>query len=373
MKTIDVIYHHYPHYRAAVMRCLAQSERHRYNFWGSTQTINGIVPFPGDKLVEIRPLDFSIGRRFWFLKGYLRPVLSRESSVIIVIANPNMPASWLIAILGRLRGKKVLFWTHGWLKKERREIRLLRNFYLSLAHKVLVYGERAKHLAVETGFSEHNVAVIYNSLDYRKSQKIRIAIENGSLLALKPQALFENKELPVLICTARLTRECRFDVLIDACSIMMRNGVPVNVLLVGDGPEKDRLVKHADNLGVSVNFYGSCYDEEILGQLIYHSDLTVSPGKIGLTVIHSLTYGTPAITHGNFDAQMPEVEAIVDGKTGSFFTQGQPDDLARVLITWIRSNRDRTADRNACYEVIEAHWQPEIQCGLIDDAVDSVF
>ncbi len=64
--------------------------------------------------------------------------------------------------------------------------------------------------------------------------------------------------------------------------------------------------------------YGACYDEEIIGELIFNAQLCVSPGNVGLTAMHSLVYGTPVITHNNFSNQSPEFEAIIDGKTGSF-------------------------------------------------------
>ena len=66
-------------------------------------------------------------------------------------------------------------------------------------------------------------------------------------------------------------------------------------------------------------FYGATYDEKELSKLIYMSDLTVSPGNIGLTAIHSLSYGTPVCSHSNFNNQMPESEAIINFENGFFF------------------------------------------------------
>ena len=50
------------------------------------------------------------------------------------------------------------------------------------------------------------------------------------------------------------------------------------------------------------------------------SDLTVSPGNIGLTAIHSLSYGTPVCSHSNFNNQMPESEAIINFEKWFFFS-----------------------------------------------------
>ena len=123
---------------------------------------------------------------------------------------------------------------------------------------------------------------------------------------------------------------------------------------------------------MDVRFVGAVYDEERLGRCYHAADLTVSPGKVGLTAIHSLTYGVPVITHGNLDEQMPEVEAITPGRTGDFFTQHDAEDLARVIAGWLGAGRDREMVTAACREVVAAKYNPLRQAELIDAAVSEL-
>ena len=60
---------------------------------------------------------------------------------------------------------------------------------------------------------------------------------------------------------------------------------------------------------------GECYSEETNAKLIYNADLCVAPGNIGLTAIHVMMFGCPAITHNDFKWQMPEFEAIKSMET----------------------------------------------------------
>ena len=60
------------------------------------------------------------------------------------------------------------------------------------------------------------------------------------------------------------------------------------------------------------------------------SNLTVSPGRMDLRNTEFLAYGTPVITHANFDQQVPEVEAIIPGENGDFFRQDDYIDLANI-------------------------------------------
>lgn len=373
MVSVNVIYHHFPHYRAPVLRELTRSGRHDYRFWGSHEDVAGIKAFKGDNEVIVHPLRFRLRGRFWMLGGYAKAALDPSAKALIILGNPNMPATIAIALLGRLSGKRVLFWAHGWLRQRPARTARLRNLYFRLAHRVLVYGERAVRIAVAEGFPADRVQTIYNSLDYERAQISLSKVKDDIASSNRPQALFDEPERPLLICTARITPVCRFDVLLEAASLLQKDGRPVNVLLVGDGPEKASLESMARELGVSVRFYGACYDEDELARLIYWSDLTVSPGKIGLTAMHTLTYGTPAITHGDLDAQMPEVEAIEPGLTGLLFKRNDPVDLARAIGEWLDRDNDRAATRIACQAIIERKWNPANQRRLIDLAIDELL
>lgn len=115
-------------------------------------------------------------------------------------------------------------------------------------------------------------------------------------------------------------------------------------------------------------FYGSCYDESVLSDLVFESDLCVSPGNVGLTVIHCFSYGTPVITHGNFAYQMPEAEAIIPGKNGDYFEMDSIEDLGKKIHKWFDSNntKNRNEIRKNCYKVIDEKYNPYYQSRLID-------
>ena len=60
----------------------------------------------------------------------------------------------------------------------------------------------------------------------------------------------------------------------------------------------------------------------------------MSIGNIGLTAIHSLSFGTPVASHDNFENQMPEVEAIIDGENGFLFEENNSNDLIDKIEQW---------------------------------------
>jgi glycosyltransferase involved in cell wall biosynthesis len=145
---------------------------------------------------------------------------------------------------------------------------------------------------------------------------------------------------------------------------------PVSLVLIGEGPARLDLEAQARSAGVHVVFLGAIYDETTIGAILLNARLVIAPGKVGLTAMHSLAYGVPVLTHGDFNLQMPEVEAVISGITGDFFDLGSTDSLARVLAAWLE--RPKSAEeRKQCVARIEAAYTPERQVELIEAAIAS--
>jgi glycosyltransferase involved in cell wall biosynthesis len=362
----------FPHYRAPVLRALARSKLFDFRFWGSHEPVDGIKSFSGDEAVAIKPLRTVRTSRGFNVYGMMGAILYDRPEVVIILGNPNIVQTWYAAIFARARGVKVLFWAHGWLKQESFLKSKVRNLYFAISHGVLVYGDRARVLAKSSGYNADKVFPIYNSLEWDLASKLY-----NDLDAVGGAASVNNLDVhdgvPLLICTARLTQICRFDLLLDAMSLLRQDGMNTALILVGDGPERAALEAQAIRLELDVKFLGAIYDEQRLAELLYSADVTVSPGKVGLTAMHSLTYGTPVVTHSDLDEQMPEVEAIVEGKTGAFFRRGDVDDLAAAIHRVVRSSTPRHAVRQYCRESMSARYTPERQRQFIEQSVERVL
>lgn len=375
MAVVHVIYHHFPHYRAPILRELKNKSIHEFHFWGSLEDIEGIKSFKGDKLVFINKLQLRICRNIWNLSGFWRAVFDRRADAIIVHNLPYMPASWFIPVVARLLGKKVLFWGHGWLRTEPFIKRIVRLMYYFLANGLLTYNERSIDIGVRSGYPRERIRVIYNSLDFEYSSILYANIRKTSEDSKEKMCAnyFLNPERPLIICVARLTRACNFEILLEAGGVLSDLGININILLVGDGPERIKLEEISMNERNSIYFYGSCYDEVEICRMTYWADLTVSPGKVGLSAIQSLTYGTPVISHSDLDHQMPEVEAVIEGYTGALFKRGDASDLARVIQNWLINHPNRDEVRSACRNIVALKWNPSNQRDCIDAAINSLL
>ncbi|MBV6653951.1 MAG: glycosyltransferase family 4 protein, partial [Mameliella sp.] len=179
---------------------------------------------------------------------------------------------------------------------------------------------------------------------------------------------------PVLIFVGRLTAVKKLHLLIQALKKALDNTQlrSFNLVIVGSGPEQERLLQLVSKLNLNdhVWFYGACYEEEKLARLLYQADICVSPGNVGLTALHALSYGTPIISHNNFSKQMPEFEVIQPEVTGAFFTERDASSLSNTINSWLERYGQKTPDlRENCYKVIHERYNPFFQIKVLKAAL----
>ena len=117
--------------------------------------------------------------------------------------------------------------------------------------------------------------------------------------------------------------------------------------------------------------FGPCYDDNTIGELFYNAHACVSPGNVGLTAIHSLTFGCPVITHGNLPNQMPEFEAIKPGITGDFFEENNIEDLQKTILKWTEATQEqRNQTRQNAFDEVDRKWNIHYQLDILHHILD---
>lgn len=334
-----------PSYRKAIYELM--QEELNVDFYCGDHSVEGIALLPMNK--ELR--NVYKGKKLIWQKGAIRRAFTKRYDAYILTGNAGIRSNWIIALLARLTGRKVYLWAHG-LKGNESRSELYKNlWYMRLAGNALLYGEKAKKRLAQHGFTR--TTVIYNSLDYDSQLVIRNRANNETLL----HDHFNNK-LPVICFLGRVNAAKKIDMLLQAIV-----DIECNLIIVGSGPEEERLRAMAAELGIThkVWFHGKCYDEDVIGNILKGSAATVNPGSIGLTAIHSLMFGTPVITHDNLTSQFPEAEVIIDGVTGYYYREGSIESLHQTILKAIGSPKQS----EACYEIIEKKYNPHVQIEIM--------
>jgi glycosyltransferase involved in cell wall biosynthesis len=354
------------------MQALLNSPEYNYVMVGDKKDPDGSIKewdVPEDRFV-FAPCIRLCGNLLW-QKNLLSLAARSDLHAVVFLGNANWLSTWFAALVARLTGKRVLFWTHGWVRWDKGVKAIVRRSFYRLAHGLLLYGNWARLIGLAEGFPSDKLYVIYNSLDYEAQKAARASVTEQQLLEIR-RNYCSHPDTSLLIFTGRLTKNCQLNLLVEAMAILKREGTNTTLLLVGDGPERGRLAQRAQELGLHIHFYGSCYDENTLAGLIMAANVMVSPGKVGLTALHSLVYGTPVISHGDAEYQMPEFEAIVQGKTGDLFKRDDLGDLAAVIKKWVTLPWPCEAVRQECHTAIERFYNPDFQKTTINRAVSGL-
>jgi len=283
----------------------------------------------------------------------------------ILTGDHNVLSNWVIAFFAKLLNKKVFIWMHG-LKTKReytwREKLYIYPFY-RLADMFLLYGDYSRNLMIKKGFDKNKMICIYNSLDYDKQIEIRKNLTKTNVYS----EYFKNN-LPVLIYIGRIQKVKKITLILDSMQHLKKNGTLCNLIIVGENADDLGFSKQIAESGLSPNIwvFGPCYQEEKIGELIYNADVCISPGNVGLTAMHCFVYGTPVITHNNFENQMPEFEVIHPGLNGDFFEEDNLQDLTEKITNWISlddTKRDKV--RLSAYAIIDEKYNPQFQIEVL--------
>ncbi|MEN6479124.1 MAG: glycosyltransferase family 4 protein [Anaerolineales bacterium] len=142
----------------------------------------------------------------------------------------------------------------------------------------------------------------------------------------------------LLLYCGRLKPSARLDLALRALRQLHDADVPAVMAIIGDGPERAALASLAIELGIasSVRWLGAVWDQMDLAPWFLSAQAFVYPGPIGLSLLHALNYGLPAVTHNNRANHHPEISALDDGVNGLLFRESDADDLADKIAMILR-------------------------------------
>lgn len=134
-----------------------------------------------------------------------------------------------------------------------------------------------------------------------------------------------------LIHVGRLVEWKRVDLLLRAFARIKKSFTGAELLVIGNGPERESLERLSDELGVSedVKFLGGVYDPYLLGRYLMSSSVYVLAGMGGLSINDAMCFGLPIICSV---CDGTEKSLVRDGYNGKYFKDGDEDDLVEKII-----------------------------------------
>ena len=138
---------------------------------------------------------------------------------------------------------------------------------------------------------------------------------------------------PTLLFLGRLKRYKRIDLVLEAVAVLGEQGIDVELLIVGDGPESAALGAQAVRLGIEehVRLLGFVSEErklEILRRAWVHV-LTSPKEGWGMSNMEAAACGVPSVVSDSPGLR----ESVVHGRTGLLVPHGDIPALARALAS----------------------------------------
>lgn len=367
-KKICCIFNYPPHYRKNIYS-LMDKELNCDFYFGKNVPGSALEEMDCSQLCGFKSRFKNIilkGKIIWN-QDTLKLLFKKEYNLYILSVDTICISEWLFLLGAKLIGKRTFLWCHGWYGNEGLGAKFRKKNFYRLSSGLLLYSEYAQKLLLKEGFQKEHMTVIANSLDYDNQLKLRKSLIRTSIYSKH----FGN-DYPVVLFIGRLESKKKLNNILYMANKLCSQHQPVNIIYIGKGTDMAHLQKEAAKMKLesSVWFFGPCYDEAKIAELIFNADICLSPGNVGLTSIHALTYGTPVITHNNFAHQMPEFEAIIDGKNGTFFEENNLDDMIRVVSEWLYRYPSKTQEIiDACYHIIDEKYNPYYQIEILKKIV----
>lgn len=211
---------------------------------------------------------------------------------------------------------------------------------------------------VQRGFSRKRIRVIENG------------VESGYYL---PGPETQRFERPTLLYLGRLKRYKRVELILEALSILRREGVDARLLVAGKGDARPALEARALSLGLghdAVEFLGFVSEAEkltLLQRSWVHVLTSVREGW-GLTCLEAGACRTPTVASDSPGLR----DAVADGDTGFLVRHGDTGALARRLRELLSDARRRHAMGKAArefaltlsWERASERWAPVLEAAV---------
>jgi glycosyltransferase involved in cell wall biosynthesis len=212
------------------------------------------------------------------------------------------------------------------------------DYWFRYLGKLGIFGKRIENLTAKV--SRYNIAVSHRT----KKELERLGVESevipNGIDFKKIVKMGPSKEKSDVVFAGRLIKDKNVDLLIEAVAILKKEFSDVRCIIIGDGPEKKRLLKKARGFGLETNIRFTGFME--YEQLISHmksSRVFVLPSTregFGIAVIEANACGLPVITVKH--EKNASIEVVRDGKNG-FLSEFSAVDVAEKIKAGIERKK----------------------------------
>jgi glycosyltransferase involved in cell wall biosynthesis len=255
---------------------------------------------------------------------------------------------------------------HGWVHHtERTPIYYwIDRACLPYYEKVICVSEDLRQRCLECGVPAERCIVIENGIDldeYRRRHDVTAA---KCRLGLDPNRLLVG-------AVGRLSKEKGFDLLIRAADRLLRDGLDLQLVIIGEGDQRGPLQTLIDELG----------QQDRIRLAGYHSDLAGWYEAMDVYALSSLREGLPNVLLEAMALEVPVVATRIagvprlvrDGENGLLIEPGSLDELTAALGRFLREPSLRERYRTAGRRTVETDYSFAVRMDKVRAIYDELL
>lgn len=173
------------------------------------------------------------------------------------------------------------------------------------------YTQMSADLVAAAGFPGARIAVLNNAVDTTELHRQRQSLTPEELHALRKSLGFETDTVGVYV--GSLYADKRLDFLFAAAAAIRREVPDFNLLIVGEGPERDKVQAWCADHPWS-RWVGARFDRDKAAHIAV-AQIMLNPGLVGLGILDAFVCGVPMITT-DCGIHSPEIAYLENGING---------------------------------------------------------
>lgn len=305
MKKVIILQNLVPHYRKPIYNQLCSKYDITILHSGKPSITKN------DKYKEII-VEYKKIFRFYFQKNVVEILKKNKYDTIIAMFD----LAWVsYIIINFIFPNKIIYWGNRYSNNFLANS--FRNFMMRRCKANILYSEVEVEQMIASKIEKEKIFIAHNTILVTNQEDCSNDLKN------------------CFIFVGRSQKRKKVEMLILAFSNVLKK-IPPNVILyiIGEGEDNIRLKKMATDLGVNdkVIFTGAIYDQNKLKKYFRKSYAYISPGPVGLGVLHSFSYGVPVVTL-DYGKHGPEYQNIIHNQNGILFNN--IDQLENIIIKLI--------------------------------------
>lgn len=231
--------------------------------------------------------------------------------------------------LSLVLGEKAIYWGHGLGKN--RFVNWMRLLSAARAGAFITYDEAGREALIHMGLKPAKIFVANNTLSVLNTTDT------------------SHEEKRYFLFIGRLQRRKRLDLIIRSLG-QIPSRKTADLLIVGDGEAEAEYLRGIcadEGLLNHVRFVPGTTDEALLLTYFKSAYAYVSPGHVGLGVLHSFAYGVPVVTLGG-RKHAPEVSNLVHLEN-AYICEGEGDITNALQYCTDKRNAQRIGHNAYCW------------------------